>query len=299
MNHFFRILSLLFAILAAAGAAAEDVKLRHGGLTLNANLELAAGKTLKDGVILMTHGTLAHGRMEIMDSLQGLLKEKGYNSLSISLSLGLDDRHGMYECATPHGHMHTDALDEIGAWIGWLKLQGATKVVLLGHSRGGNQVASFAAERDDPAIRSVVLVAPLTWNQAYGASSYEKRFSTPLQPVLDKAQALLTKGRGRDWLEHVNFVYCPDTKATAAAFVSYHGPDSRLDAPTVVAKTGKPVLVVAALDDPQTPGLIENVQPMADGKKVKLVVLEGADHFFRDLYAEEAVDAIVGFVEGN
>ena len=33
-------------------------------------------------------------------------------------------------------------------------------------------------------------------------------------------------------------------------------------------------------------------EPLADGEKIELVVLDGADHFFRDLYSEEIADVL-------
>jgi len=39
-------------------------------------------------------------------------------------------------------------------------------------------------------------------------------------------------------------------------------------------------------------GLIGKVEPLADGEHVTLVVIDGADHFFRDLYAEDIADNI-------
>ena len=86
--------SLLVAaavLMPGRPAPAEEVKINHGGLTLNADLELAGGKTLADGVVLMTHGLLAHKGMEIMTALKGLLAERGLNTLAINLSLNLDD----------------------------------------------------------------------------------------------------------------------------------------------------------------------------------------------------------------
>jgi len=51
------------------------VKVPYGSLTLNANLNIADGKTLSNGVVLMLHGTLAHKDMEIMRALQDLLSD--------------------------------------------------------------------------------------------------------------------------------------------------------------------------------------------------------------------------------
>lgn len=158
-----RLLKFMFAtflfITAIGSANADEIKLEHAGLTLNANLSPAQDDWQSGTVFLITHGTLAHNGMEIIATLQGLLADQGITSLAPTLSLGLDDRHGMYDCAVPHTHKHTDALDEIGVWLGWLKQQGVKQVVLVGHSRGGNQTAWFAAERMDPAVKGVLLIA--------------------------------------------------------------------------------------------------------------------------------------------
>lgn len=36
--------------------------------------------------------------------------------------------------------------------------------------------------------------------------------------------------------------------------------------------------------------------PLANGERVTLKVIDGADHFFRDLYVEEMADGAVGFI---
>ncbi len=289
----------LVAVLSATATAAEEVTLAHAGLTLNANLENAGGEWQKGPVVLMTHGTLAHGRMEIMQSLQSALKDRGISSLSMTLSLGLDKRQGMYECATPHSHKHTDAVEEIGAWLGWLQSQGVAKVALLGHSRGGNQSARYAAAHPDAPVTAVILVAPQTWTEAYAAEDYQKRYGKELAPQLDRARRLDAEGKGGSLMEHVDFVYCPDSSATAAAFLSYYAPDPRMDTPHLIPEIKAPVLVIAGSEDDVVTGLVERVQPLADGKRVTLTVLDGADHFFRDLYADEIADAVQTLLGGD
>lgn len=39
--------------------------------------------------------------------------------------------------------------------------------------------------------------------------------------------------------------------------------------------------------------------PLANGERVTLKVIDGTDHFFRDLYAEEIADGAVGFIEAR
>lgn len=285
--------------LVAIAVEAKEVTLPHKGLTLNANLELAAGKKLSSGVILITHGTLAHRGMETISYLQGLFKEKGYNTLAINLSLGLDNRHDMYDCKVTHRHRHTDAVGEIGAWMGWLKKQGVKRVAVMGHSRGGAQTALYMAEHDNPPVKAVVLYAPATSDPAKDVAGYQQRYKKPLAPLLEKAQKLVKEGKGGTVLEHTDLLYCADTSVTAESFVSYYGPDPRQDTPTLIPKIKKPVLVVVAGNDEVVIGLDKKVAPLADGKRVQMKVIDSADHFFRDLYADDAVEAIGAFLKGT
>jgi pimeloyl-ACP methyl ester carboxylesterase len=292
MKHLLVVLVLLWGGSIQAG----EVKLRHGDLTLNANLEKASGNWPAGPVVLLTHGTLAHNGMEIITALQQLLVENDVSSLALNLGLGLDDRHGMYDCKTPHTHHHTDALEEIGQWLAWLKEQGVENVVLLGHSRGGNQTAWFAAERDDPVIKKIVLVAPQAWDKDEDAAGYEKRYGKPLAPVLAQANELVAKSKGDTLLEKVDFIYCDGTSATASAVVSYYNPEPRLDTVYLLPKIGKPLLVFVGSEDKVSQGLADKVAPMAEKPGVELVVIDGADHYFRDLYAEDLVDQVIEFI---
>lgn len=292
--------TLLLALLFCSPAVAEEVSTRHQGRTLKAYLERVDGLSLSDGVILMVHGTLAHGRMEIMSALQDNLKARGFNSLSINLSFNVDRRpFAMHDCKRPQTHTNEDAVREIAAWVAWLKAQGASRITLLGHSRGANQVAWYASERLDPAVKAAVLIAPGAWTEADQAQDYQKRFGKPLAPLLDKARRLVKQGQGKTVMPKVDVVYCNDTRAAAETLLSYHGFEPRLDAYAALGKAPLPFLVVAGSADEVAPGVEEKARPHADGKRVHLVTIEGADHFFRDLYAEEAADAIATFLKGQ
>ncbi len=298
MRNALLILTALTVLFAPWSGRAEEIALQYKGLTVTANLETGGAGWQQKPVLLMTHGTLAHNRMEIIQSLQGAFKERGYGSLAINLSLGLSGRTGMYDCAVPHTHRHTDALDEIGLWLQWLKRQGATEVVLLGHSRGGDQTAWFAAERDDPAIRSVVLVAPQVWDEKGAAAEYRRRYSEPLAPVLARAEKLASSDPGT-MMKDVDFIYCGHATVSAGSFVSYYRPEPRLDTPTLLPQLHKPVLVFAGSEDHVVEGLADKVAPLADGDKVQLYVIDGADHYFRDLYVEDLADAAAEFIAAH
>ena len=273
----------LIVLMLSTTVFAKDITLEHLGLKVSANLETSGEDWQQGPVLLMTHGTLAHNKMEIMETLQSVFLDRGYSSLAINLSLGLDGRKGMYDCAVTHTHKHTDAVDEIGLWLDWLKAQGANQVILLGHSRGGNQTARFAAAHDTELVRSVILIAPQTWSEAYAAKDYTKRYGEPLAPVLAKAEKLVAEGKGKTLLRPVEFIYCEDTAASAEAFVSYYRPDESMDTPTVVKGIGKPVLLFAGSADKVVANLQEKAKKLEAQGNVQFEVIEGADHFFRDL----------------
>jgi len=291
------ILSLAVVMLCfvVTPSGADEVKLKHNSLKLNANLELATGKTITDGVILMTHSGLAHGRMETLSYLQQLLKEGGYSSLAITLSLGIDNRHGMLDCKTTHRHRFADGADEISAWMNWLRQKGVKKIALLGHSRGAGHTALFAAERDNELVKAVVLLAPDT-RATNDAAAYQRVHGKPLAPVLKMAQERVAAGKGDTVLEHTGILYCRDTSVSANTIVSYYGPDPRLDTPYLVRRIAKPVLIVIAGSDELVVGFRDSFTPLADGMRVQLRVVEGAGHFLRDLYSDDAVDAMREFL---
>ena len=285
----------LLLLLAATGQtlATETVKTQGEGRTLTASL--AKTDAWPAGpVALLVHGTLAHGEMEIMASLRDMLHERGISALSINLSLGIDDRAAaMYDCPTAHRHTHTEAVEEIGAWMAWLQAQGAGPVLLLGHSRGGNQTARYAVANASPeSLRAVVLVAPATWDEGRTAESYAKRFNQPLEPILAQARSLVDAGRGEELIGPIGFIYCEDTSASARAVVSYYSEDPDMDTPRLLSRIAVPVLVIAGSEDNTVVGLVEKTGPQADGDRISLSVIDGADHFFRDLYAEEVADLV-------
>ncbi len=288
----------VFFSYAVEAAPVEEVTIEHQGITLNARLAHTKGWP-RGPVVLMIHGTFAHNQMEIMATIQELLVDAGMSALAINLSLSVDDRHGTFACETPHAHRDSDALDEIGLWLDWLETRGAERVVLLGHSRSGNQIARFVAERDTPQVAALVLIAPSTWDAASEANGYQERFGVPLSMRLEEAGELVAAGKPGAWLEQTGFIFCAGAKVTAATFLDYYEPNERRDTPSVLPALHKPTIVFAGSEDKVNPPLEAKAAAVADGEKVKLFVIDGADHFFRDLYAEELVEIIVEELAGS
>lgn len=284
-------LALAGSIACAPLAFAEEVTLQYQGLTLNANLNLSED-TGFEKVILITHGTLAHNGMEIISTWQDLLADEGYTTLAINLSLGLDNRHGMYDCATPHNHKHTDAVTEISAWVDWLKSKGTESVILGAHSRGGNQTAWYSNTTADPVVKAQILVAPQTWSADYDQENYKQRYKQELTQLLAEAKTLPAD----KMMLKTDFIYCEDTQVSAASFINYYTPDERFDTPTLLKTTSMPTLVFIGSEDKTVKQLGDKMAAISNDK-VSSVEVEGADHFFRDLYMDEVIEGTLEFLE--
>jgi len=248
--------------------------------------------------ILMLHGTMAHANMEIMATLAEVFAEYGIGSLRVSLSLGFDDRYGMLDCGVVHRHRHGDAVEELAAWFRWLEGRERRDIVLLGHSRGTNQVARYAAASDLPAPTGLVLVAPGIRDADGLAAGYAERGGPALAPLLERAAGRVESGRGDEVLGSVPYLHCDDAQATAASFLSYYGDDPEFDTLALAAGTGLPVLIFAGSEDPLSRGVDKAVVEYQGGAPMDFVEIDGADHFFRDLYAYDLVEAVEAWLAG-
>lgn len=283
MRKLFRsVVSCALLALAAGTARAEQVQIKPSLLRLNGNLALPAGKTASDGVIVIVHGTLSWSGQETIVALQNNLKTRGIGSLAITLSLGVDNRQGVRACDVLHDYALAGVKREVGLWLEWLKGQKAAYVDLLGFSRGGAQVAAIAPELTE--VRKTVLMAPAFATALEQTERYKRDYGHDLAPEIEKARAEpLSKNI-------VDFLSCKQAPVLNATFLDGY---AELP-PSLAARTGHPTLVVVAGKDEIVPDLAKKLP-----STVKPVVIDGADHFFRDLYGEEAADAIAKFLASS
>lgn len=292
-------LALLLTLTWPAGAAEQELELSVNGHMALATLRTPASMGADTPLVVMTHGRLAHKDMEVIQGVAKALEQRGIASLAHTLTLGLDRRKGMYDCATRHDYVADDAVAEIGAWVG--KARSLSRFVFtLGHSRGGNQVARYLAASESAPAAGAVLLAPVTAKaEADVRASYAQTYGKPLEPLLVRATRAVAAGHGGEWMDAPGFIYCRNAVVTARAFVSFYGPDSGQDTAALVARLKLPVLVFAATKDTVVPDVTASFATLADssGGRVRLERIEDADHFFRDLFAEDVADRIADFIK--
>lgn len=292
-------LTVLLALAVPVSAAEQELELSVAGRTTLATLRTPAAMTPDTPLVVMTHGTLAHKDMEVIQGVARALEQRGIASLAHTLSLGTDRRKGMYDCAVRHDYVVEDAIAEISAWTTRAK-DVSRHIVSFGHSRGGNQVARYLTASEAPPVAGAVLLAPVTAKaEADLRAAYAKTYGKPLEPFLELATKAVAAGRGGEWMDVPGFVYCRNAVVTARAFASFYAADAGQDTAALVARAKLPVLVLAATKDSVVPDVAASFAPVAgsSGGRVQLDAIEDADHFFRDLFAEDVADRIAEFIK--
>ncbi len=239
---------------------------------------VADGKSIGDGVVLILHGTLGHKDMEIIETLQSVFQEGGYSSLAITLSLGVSDRRGFYPCESRHAHQYGDAVGELTSWVEWLDSQRVETIALMAHSRGANQATKYVLS-SDASVSSLVLLAP---------SANDVALDNVMRHKLGKLNP-------NDWLSGVEFLHCEDADVQVASYLSYFGPNANNNTVSLLADIKVPTLVISGSEDVVV-GDLGRPLTEVENDAVMHLKIEGADHFFRDLYAYDVVDAVDSFL---
>jgi len=292
------IAAVLFAFLTGQQAQAEAISEKFKNLKLNAEFKMAPGKTLKDNAVLMMPSPLGHHRMEVIVSVQDVLQQRGINTLAPSISLGNDDRRWYIDCTKPIKYTVDSIFDEIDFWIGWLKKRGARQITLLGHSASANYVSLYLTRRALPEVNGVIVLAPAT--SAYGRQGinrYEKRFKVSVKDVLARADRYITAGKGAQPMpEPTDYYFCPAAPVTPDAFVSLYRDMMSQDFPALWGTMAKPALLVIGTGDKRSPDIIQEAKRINPSGATKVVTIDKGGHFFKGLYTDKAVEAMIEFI---
>ena len=285
-------LALPVAAMCLAEAAADSVRLSDGDRILLGRLIVPDGAKLADGAVLMVHGSMAHLAQETIAGVQQALAEREIPSLAITLSLGESARTGMFPCDRVHRHKHSSAVREIGLWRDWMSRQGAARIGLFGHSRGGNQIVAYARRAPQGALVAAVALAPATWSAARADAAYRTRHKRDRLADVKAAAA-----RGDALLKNHPFLSCPNATVAASSVVDYHRDDPGRDTPTLLGDyRGVPLLVLAGREDKVVPDLIAKMAAVKN-PRVAFAVIDDADHMFLDFFAEDVADRMAEFLK--
>ena len=289
MRQWHGLFLLISALLLSVVTLAEPVQINQAELTLNGNLIAAEDK--QQTAFLILHGTWAHAVMELPATLQGLLEDEGYASLAITLSLGINDRQGFFDCKSPVAQEHGAAIDELHAWYLFLREKGYSNVVLIAHSRGGAQAALYQQRYPQDKLAALVLLAPMNWQQGIEAKAYHDKYGVNLNEQL--AQAEQYRQAGKALFTPPAILYCEKTPVSPHSFISYYSALPEKNTPVLLANTPIPTVVYLGSEDPLSLRFAKQQGLFVNNKNMTVVNINGAGHFFRDLYADELIEDIL------
>jgi alpha/beta superfamily hydrolase len=104
-------------------------------------------------------------------------------------------------------------------------------------------------------------------------------------------------------MENVGFLSCPNATVTAGSFAAWYGASPLRNTPSVLPREPMRTLVIVAGADEVVPDLGAAVaklkRPASRGKgEIVVKTVDGADHFFRDIYIDDAADMIADWLKG-
>ncbi len=280
---------LISTLLLSVATLAEPVQINLAERKLNGNLIAVEDK--QQAAFLILHGTWAHAAMELPATLQSLLDDEGYASLAITLSLGVNDRQGFFDCKSPVVQVHEAALDELHAWYLFLREQGYSNVVLMAHSRGGAQAALYQLKYPQDTFAALLLIAPITWQKDVEAKAYHDTYGVNLSDLL--AQAEQYQQVGKALFTPPGILYCKNTPVSPHAFISYYSALPEKNTPALLANTLIPTFVYLGSEDLLSISFSKQQGLFVNKNNITVVNIEGADHFFRDLYADELIEDLL------
>ncbi|MEM9122093.1 MAG: hypothetical protein AAGB03_02120 [Pseudomonadota bacterium] len=288
------IITLLIS-MPASPASARGVSLELDGLTALASWSEPEDADLETGVVLVLHRALGHRGTGTVAGIQRALAERGIASLAPTLTLAEDRRTGLFDCANPHRYTPEEAVREVQAWLGWLAERNVGAVTLIGHGEGALPVLGAITEAIPLPVptRGVVVVAPPPTSEATLAAQWAAA-GADFEAAIDAAEAQLNAGKGDALVPGVPFRTCKATSVSAKALVGYAA--AWRDTPLAVAAStaSVPVVVMVGSAEPTAQAAIEAFAGTPDS--VDLRVIEGADAFFYDAFAQDIADAAEGLL---
>ncbi len=196
-------------------------------------------------------------------------------------------RHRIYD------RLYLDCLRDIDAAAGRLKERGATAMVVLGMSLGGNAALSFGATR--PGLKGVITLVAAHAPEFIG-------LRPEVAASLAHARALIAAGQGNvkttfnDVNAHTS-IFNFSVNTTPNIYVSFFAPDSAGVMPANAARLTAPLLYVTASNDPTQRGR-DYIFARVPAHPLNRYVTVNADHIGTPAAAREAVLSWLATLKG-
>ena len=274
------LLVCLLCLAAQSRAARLNLQLPNG---IPVNAEFLQGDKAKPAMLVL-HGFLQTYEFMSTRNIVNGLASQGYSVLAPNLSLGVPNRQQSVQCTAIHSHTLGADLQEITFWVNWLKQAGHSEVILIGHSWGSQHALAYLVENPDPAVKALIAISLVRTHQS-GQQNAEQ---------IHQAQARL---HAQDKALHPYALsFCKRYMATAQSYLSYaQWDDSKvLKTLAVLHQEQVPLFVIIGAADKRIDA--QWLQAL-QGQVNSLAVVDGANHFFSDMYEFDLNDRLEAILQ--
>lgn len=269
------LLSIVWLLCAPAWADTVELTLPN---KLVARAEFRPGAADKPAILLI-HGFLQTHDFPLIHRLTDSLNGAGYTVLAPTLTLGISSRKQSLACEALNTHTQGDAMDEIRAWVDWMKAKKIDSIVMMGHSFGSMEALAYAVDRRDPAIKKIIGVSIMEGRLAVVGREKEKQIDNLRKLSASGSRQIVTQA----------FSFCQKYQASPRGLLSYleWTPEKIL---REVNKSRLPItFIMGGKDDRLGPGWIEKLAKT----RARLHIIKGANHFMDGEYEFDLQDLVL------
>ena len=283
-----------FSLVSPHTAVSDDQIINiksHNGLTLNANLK---SNPQSDTIFILVHGTRGYKDMEIIKSLSQRILDYGHSSLSINLSYDIDNRASEFlSCDRVHTHNEHTSINEIVSWYRYLENQDYKNIYFIGHSRGAFNVIQAMALINNNNIKAYLL-APVIDTYLGTKNYYDQEHNLPYETLINNKDEFIISDR----YPSINFLFCENAKVSSSTFRSYLDLSKNqtlypftFSIIDLLKDTNSSVTIFSGTDDEI---LLDSYKKLnkINQSNISHILIDEADHFFRDIYLDDVVDII-------
>ena len=263
----------------------------HNGLVLNADLK---SNSQSDTIFILVHGTRGYKDMEIIKSLSQKIYDYGYSSLSINLSYDIDNRASEFlSCDRVHTHNEHTSIDEIVSWYRYLENQDYKNIYFIGHSRGAFNVIQAMAIINNKNIKAYLL-APVIDTYLGTKNYYDQEHNLPYETLINNKDEFIISDR----YPSINFLFCENARVSSSTFRSYLDLSKNqtlypftFSIVDLLKDTNSMVTIFSGTDDEI---LLDSYKKLnqINQPNISHIIIDEADHFFRDIYLDDVIDII-------
>ena len=274
-------LSLLYFFSGHAQASTIEEKLANG---LLAQAEYVQGDTNKP-VVLLLHGFLTVHTFNLIQNIHNELASNQYSALAPSLTLGINKRLTSLDCNALHLHDMEGDLKEIDWWINWLIKKGHKEIILMGHSSGAVQLTRYASTRHHKEVVKLIALSLVPLNRKdHGQFTASNKLATKM--LAEKNESI----------GNFSLAYCVNSYSSPAKnYMSYAQWDNQHILKTLHAVSINKEIIMGSDDIPVSDSWIVDMRTTG----AKVVIINGADHFFGAGAEFELYDAILAALTRN